>query len=74
MATAAAAVAQLGRVEQEEELMKCLVQCVTGLGDNGDVEDVEGGGHGLDFFDEICGGRYIDNNANGGYFRSKRGS
>eukprot|EP00434_Breviolum_minutum_P041562 symbB.v1.2.036973.t1/scaffold5346.1/size28234/1 len=30
VATAAVAVAQLGRVEQEEELMKCLVQCVTG--------------------------------------------
>lgn len=48
MATAAVAVAQLGHVEQEEELMKCLVQCVTGVGD-GDVEDVEGGGYGIKF-------------------------
>lgn len=48
MATAAVAVAQLGRVEQEEELMKCLVQCVTGVGD-GDVEDVEVGGYGIQF-------------------------
>ena len=30
VAVAAAAVAQLGRVEQEEDLMKYLTQCVTG--------------------------------------------
>lgn len=30
VATAAVALAQLGRVEQEEELMKHLAQCVTG--------------------------------------------
>lgn len=53
MATAAVAVAQLGRVEQEEELMKCLVQCVTGVGDWRVVD------MGSDLFDEICGGHYI---------------
>ena len=29
---------------------------------------------GSNLVDEICGGHYIENNANGGYFRSKRGS
>ena len=28
---------------------------------------------GSNLCDKICGGHYIDNNANGGYFRSKRG-